>query len=204
MLAGVTLAGSARADDPQLSADDLARLRRGEIVTRPDTVVSDDHEWIGGVSWAVVDASPEQVADALEQVGDYEHLLPRTRSARWIAMSRDGDAVVALEQGNALVHGRYTVRVRRDRAADASGAPIVRFALDPRFAHDIDDARGFFRMEPFDRGRTLMTYVVLVDLGQGLFERLFQDRIRNVALSTPALVRGFVEARGDASAVARR
>jgi hypothetical protein len=203
-IASIVTANVARADDPMLSPPELARLRRGEVVTRPDTIVSDDREWIGGVSWVVLDARPEQVADALEQVGDYDRFLPKTRSARFIAMSRDGDAIVELEQGTSLVHGRYTVRVHRDHEAVASGDEIVRFALDPRYPHDIDDARGWFRMEPFDRGRTLMTYVVLVDLGPGLFKRIFEERIRAVALSTPVLVRSFVESRGDGSTMARR
>ena len=70
---------------------------------------------------------------------------------------------------------------------------MFRFALDNRFAHDIVDARGFFRLEPTEEGETLLTYVVLVDLGQGWFARLLQERIRHLALSAPILVRNYVE-----------
>ena len=76
--------------------------------------------------------------------------------------------------------------------ADGS-ASTVRFWLDPRYAHDLNDANGFFHVE--SRGdKTLLTYLVMVDLGSGLFSRLFEGRIRKAALSTPALVKAYVEA----------
>ena len=40
---------------------------------------------------------------------------------------------------------------------------------------------------------TLLTYMVMVDLGSGLFARLVENKVRNVALSTPQLVKAYVE-----------
>ena len=39
----------------------------------------------------------------------------------------------------------------------------------------------------------------MVDLGSGLFARLFENKVRNVALSTPLLVKSYVESRSPAS-----
>ena len=118
--------------------------------------------------------------------------MPRTRSLRQIGFSRQGDSIIELEQGNSLVHGTYTIRVRRERASPDSSSALIRFWLDPNYDHDIDDASGFFRVEPMGEA-TLLTYMVMVDLGSGLFVRLFENKVRSVALSTPQLVKAFVE-----------
>ena len=78
-------------------------------------------------------------------------------------------------------------------SCQTTAAPI-RFWLDHHFSHDIADASGFFRVDGTRDGRTLLTYVVMVDLGSGLFQRLFEEKVRAAALSTPMLVKNYVEA----------
>ena len=179
----------ASASGVELTEREIAELRAGRAVTRQDDVERGGRRYIGGVSYVLIDAAPEQVILALDDVSAYHKILPRTRSVRWFGISRSGDAIIELEHGNSMVHGKYTIRVRRDRTGSAS---IVRFWLDPRFSHDISDASGFFRVEPSGE-KTLLTYLVMVDLGPGLFSRLFENRIRKTALSTPALVKKYVE-----------
>lgn len=186
-------ASLAHAYDPALSQDEIARLERGEHVTRPDTLEQDGRRWIGGVSFAIIDAPPSQVGDVLENVDSYREILPRVRELRWIALSRAGDAIVELEQGTSLAHGRYTIGIRRER--EPHGAEMVRFWIDLRFRRDLADARGWFRLEPIPGDRTLISYVIMIDLGPGLFKRLFEDKIRGSALRPPLLVRRYFEAR---------
>ena len=173
-------------------------------MVREDTIERSGHRYVGGVSYVLINAAPEQVTGVLENVGTYRHILPRTRSLRLIGFSRQGESIIELEQGNSLVHGKYTVRVRRERAAPDSSSALIRFWLDQGYSHDIDDASGFFRVEPMGEG-TLLTYMVMVDLGSGLFARLFESKVRNVALSTPALVKSYVEShrRPDAAGCQR-
>jgi carbon monoxide dehydrogenase subunit G len=176
----------------ELTAAEMVALDAGHPVVREETVERDGHRYIGGVGYILIDAAPAAVAKALDDVKAYKAILPSTRSVRWIGISRKGDTLVELEQGNALAHGKYTVRVRRDRRAD-DDASTFRFAIDPRFSHDIPDANGMFHIEA--RGeRTLLTYLVLVDLGDGILRRLFEGRVRKVALSAPQLVKNYVEA----------
>jgi len=185
--------GLAHAYDPALSQDEIARLERGEHVTRPDTLEDDGRRWIGGVSYAIVDAPPNEVGDVLENVESYREILPKVRELRWIAISRAGDAIIEIEQGTSIAHGRYTIGVRRER--ESRGVEMVRFWVDLRFRRDIADARGWFRLEPIPGGRTLISYVIMIDLGPGLFKRLFEDKIRGSALRPPLLVRRYFEAR---------
>lgn len=181
--------------DPALSQSEIERLDRGELVVHPDDFDHDGRRWVGGVSWAVVDAETERVGDILEDSNSYWEILPRVRKMRWIALSRGGDAIIQLEQGSSIAHGRYTIGVRRER--EPHGAEMVRFWIDGRFPRDLVDARGWFRLEPIEGGRTLISYVIMIDLGPGLFKRLFETRIRNSALRPPLLVRRFVASLQD-------
>jgi carbon monoxide dehydrogenase subunit G len=176
----------------ELTNAEIARLYGGQPVVREDTVERGGRRYIGGVSYVLINATPEQVTGVLDNVSTYRQILPRTRSLRQIGFSRQGDSIIEMEQGNSLVHGKYTVRVRREHQPQGSSSTTFRFWLDQSFAHDIDDAGGFFRVEPMGDG-TLLTYMVMVDLGSGLFARLFETKVRNVALSTPQLVKSYVE-----------
>jgi hypothetical protein len=175
-----------------LSADENARLMRGETITREETLErGEDHRYVGGVTYTVVDASADEIATLLEDVAAYKQILPRTKRARIVGV--DGsDFFVELRQGNAIAEAAYTIRVRRDPAKRE-----VRFWLDPSRPHGIDDAWGFFRYEPLAQvtpgvPRVLLTYGVLVDLGPGIVRDLFEERLRALMLSVPQRVREYV------------
>lgn len=189
--------------DPSLSPEEIERLEQGEVISRDDTVEQDGRRWIGGVSYAIVDATTSRVGETLDDVRSYSEILPKVRMVRWIALTREGDAVIQLEQGTAIAHGRYTLAIRRER--EPHGAEMVRFWLDGRFPRDLADARGWYRLEPIEGGRTLVTYVVMIDLGPGLFKHLFEEKIRRSALRAPLLLRRYFEARkGDDTSLAER
>lgn len=178
----------------EISEDESAALEAGRPVVREENVERAGRHYIGGVSYIVIDAVPERVMAALDDVRAYPRILPHTRSVRWVGLSRKGDALIEIEQGNAIAHGKYTVRVHRETAPRYGSPSTIRFWLDPRYAHDLDDANGFFHVEAWGQ-KTLLTYVVMVDLGPGLFSHLFEGRIRRAALSTPTLVKAYVESR---------
>ncbi len=181
----------------ELTETEIAHLQAGRMVVRPDDVDRDDRHYIGGVSYVMIDAPAERVLAVLDDVRAYREILPRTRSLRWIGIARDGDTIIELEQGNAIAHGKYVARIHRDRGRGNEAPATVRFWLDPRYPHDIADANGFFHVEPVGE-KTLLTYLVMVDLGGGWFSQMFEGRIRRVALSTPMLVKRYVESRPPA------
>ncbi len=174
-----------------LSVDDSVRLLRGETVTRPQTVEEGDFHYVGGITYTIVDAPPEELAAVLENVRAYRQLLPRTKQAQLVAQSGP-DFFVELRQGNALMETQYTLRARRDPAHHE-----VRFWLDQSRPHGIADAWGFFHYEavpPVASGptRTLLTYGILVDVGPGLVRALFEEKLRGLMLSVPQLVQRYV------------
>lgn len=175
----------------ELGASDYARLAKGQPVVHEDVLETSRGRYIGGVSYQLIDAPASAVLRVVEDVRSYRYILPYTRSARWIGISRGGDSLVELEQGNSLASGRYTLRFRREPGSGDSG--LYRFWVDRRLPHDIVDAGGFLRVEAAGESKTLVTYMVLVDLGGGLLPRLFERRIQAAALRTPALLKHFVE-----------
>lgn len=194
-LSGVIPGTTATARADALTADETARLlRRGETVVREQTFERGDHRFIGGVTYAVMDASSADVAAVLDNVESLRRVLPRTKRARLVGTTSDGDQLLEIATGNAVMEAEYTLRVRREPPRpSAKNETEIRFWLDPSRPHGIDDAWGFFRYSPFvgpnGEERVLLTYAVLVDVGPGIVRDLFEERLRAALLSVPQLIR---------------
>jgi hypothetical protein len=195
---GLLAAAPARADG--LGADETARLLRGETVTREQTVQRGSTRYVGGVTYTVLDATPEELSDLFDDVAAYARVLPKTKKATLVGKNGP-DTFVELHQGNAFVDTSYTIRLRRSPTPNE-----LRFWLDPTKPHGIDNAWGFFRYEPITDAsgtpKVLLTYGVLVDLGAGLVRDLFEERVRGAMLAVPARVRAYLTS-GDGRRVAR-
>ena len=89
------------------------------------------------------------------------------------------------------MEAEYTLRVRHYPARRE-----VRFWLETARPHEIDDAFGYFRLEPAvgpsGEPRVLLTYAILVDVGAGIVRDLFEEKVRWAVLSVPQLVRRYV------------
>jgi hypothetical protein len=182
-LAAVWIASaSARADG--LSAAEAGQLVSGATVARTQAFERSDQRYVGGVTYTILDARAGELAELLDDVDGWKHFLPKTRNARHVG-GAGGDTLVEVTHGSSLLQVTYTMRVRRD-------GNIVRFWMDPLRPHGIKDVWGFFRTEPFSGGRTLVTYGILIDMGEGLLRTLFEDRVRELALTVPQRVRGLL------------
>jgi hypothetical protein len=175
-----------------LTRNEEARLERGETVIRPQTLDRGDQHYVGGVTYTVLSASAAEVFALFDDVSAYQKVLPKTKGARKVGVEK-GDTLIELVQGNALYEATYTIRVRRTGGE-------MKFWLEPTRPHEIDDAWGFFRMEPFmtatGEERVLLTYGVLVDVGPGIVRELFEERVRAAMLSVPQLVQRHLARRG--------
>src|SRR4051812_28932597 len=140
VVALLALASSARAD--RLSEQESIRLGRGETVIRERTwEPGRSARFIGGVTYTIVDTTPAEITAMFDDVNAYRRVLPRTKQARIVSVEPNGDRLVELVQGTALVEAQYTIRVRQESIA---GHREVRFWLERARPHDIDDAWGFF------------------------------------------------------------
>ena len=183
-------APAAHAD--KLTSIESEQLGRGETVVR-------EHTWepgysaryIGGVTYTIVDATASETNDILEDVASFRRVLPRTKRVKLVSIEPNGDRLVELVQGTALMEAEYTLRVRNYPARRE-----VRFWLETSRPHEIDDAFGYFRVEPLigsaGEQRALLTYAILVDIGPGIVRDLFEERVRAALLTVPQLVRRYV------------
>jgi hypothetical protein len=191
-LAPGALADSARpsgpgARVPGLSGPERAALASRERISRPLRFGHRGGSYVGGVAYQVVRADSEQVLAALASAESLPHALPSTHEARMV--SRDGrTARVELVQGRAPFLVRYTLVLEQAESGNA-----IRFWLDPSRPHDIKDVWGYFRVEPFGGGKSLVTVAAAVDLGPGLARAFFEDRVQNTILLAPSRIRSFVE-----------
>jgi hypothetical protein len=176
--------------DAPLTAHDREALTGGSMVSRPLRFQQDGGRYVGGVSYQVVDARPELVLAALSDVANWPRALPKTKSARLVD-SKNGLSRVEVVQGSSLVDARYAVVLER---ADAE---TIRFWLDPSRPHDIRDVWGYFRVQAFPGGRSLITVGAALDLGDGLARALFEDKIVRMMLHAPRKIRAFVEPRAQ-------
>jgi hypothetical protein len=168
-----------------LPADDLGRLVRGEIVRVPLDLDLPQGSYFGGLSYAVIPAPLAAVTAVLDDPGTYGSILPMTLESRLLAR-RGADRRVYFRQGGPLGSAAYVLQVRRESPG------LFRFWLDPSEPHDVADLWGYFRVSPWGREASLLTYAALVRLELGVVRLLFTEAIRRVALGTPGLVRQYV------------
>lgn len=168
--------------DEELTLAERMRLARGATVTRPITIERGEHRHVGGITYTVLRASLEDLLPLFDDETAYREVLPRTKEAKVI---RDGNVRhLRMRTGNAVVDSTYTLYLQQSTPHE------LRFWLDPRAPHDIDDAYGYFRFEALPPGadgspRTLLTYAVAIDVGPGIVRELFEERVRAASLTVP-------------------
>jgi hypothetical protein len=185
-----TVHADAELNFTDIAQDDQARLADGQTVSYPQTLVRHGKRYIGGVTYTVVDASASELTSLLSDTDAYREVLPHARDARLVG-AVDGDRLVEITQGTALVQAAYTLRMRKD-----DDGRLVRFWVDRSRPHGIDDAWGFFRVTPLPDApdgspRVLLAYGILVDLGPGLVRDFFESRIQASLLTVPTRLRAY-------------
>jgi len=191
--AGATPSAASHATGLQGSERDA--LLAGKVVARPMRFDTERGSYRGGVSYSLVSALPAAVLSALSNADTLPQALPHTRAAHLIDV-RGGLARLELVHGDGTT---YTVRMERS-ASHSTRFPVadggaLRFWLDPSRPHDISDVFGYFRVEPFADGKSLLTVAVALDLGPGITSLFFGDAVERSLLNTPSRIRVFVEPR---------
>ncbi|MEI9951239.1 MAG: SRPBCC family protein [Pseudomonadota bacterium] len=169
-----------------LSRNEREALLAGEVVARPMQFETDSGSYRGGVSYSLVNAPAAAVLAALSNVDTLPQALPHTKSARLIDV-RGSLARVELVHGDGTT---YTVRIERSQPRSE-----LRFWLDSSRPHDISDVFGFFRVEPFGDGKSLVTVAAALDLGPGITSLFFSGAVERSLLGIPGRIRSYVEPR---------
>lgn len=190
--AAASLVGASFWSSPSLAAralsrDDRRRLTNGEQVRRRIAFSQRSGDYVGGLSYQRVASRPSRVVERLQHVEALRAVLPRVIAARRLSAPSDQHRF-ELVQGTSLYSARYSVIALRPKP----GATELRFWLDPREEHEIDDVWGFFRAQAF-HGGSMISVGVALNLGEGIIRWLFEDRIVDVMLDMPRRIRDFVD-----------
>ncbi len=174
------------ARDP-FSADELSRLRKGQLVVRPSPEKRGDQSLLGGASWQLVKRPADIVWRAVLDTHYYHKMIPTVTSAKSVA-SREGKRVVQLEHKAGPIAVRYNVsmHVYPDRHD-------ITFALAPKQSSGPRSAWGFISVRPYGPQQTLIAYGVMADPGDGLLITFLRGTVQEWILRVPEQMRKFIE-----------
>jgi Polyketide cyclase / dehydrase and lipid transport len=172
----------------EFSSQEEAELRAGKLVVRPQTRNGRGVQMLGGMSWQMIDAPPSSVWRALTDVHEYVKFLPAAEEVRLMAASGSVQSVF-VQHRLGFLSGSYWINLVQDPAHGR-----VRFRLDHEHPSSIRDAWGELRVSAYGRDASVVSLVIMADLGEGLFVGLVRSNVHSWMLRVPELLKKHVEA----------
>ena len=187
--AGVALAGTGADSEASFTAEERARLERGELVQRSTTRERAGMRLMGGSSWQLIDSPPEVVWQALLDTPRYPRFLPQVAEAKLVRQS-GGTRKVFVRHGG-LAAASYYVSLRVEN-------PLrdISFRIEESGAIGVRAAWGFYSLRPYGHGKTLLAFGIMADIGDGLLTAIVRPQIHEWMLKVPWMVKRFVEGSG--------
>lgn len=174
------------------SAVERATLERGGLVMRRKSERRGSQVLLGGTSWQVVNLPPDAVWRAVLDTPRYTQMLPNCTAARTVE-ARGDRRTIFLEHDSGPMSASYYLSTRaHDERRDLT------FVLDARRAHSVRSAWGFFTVRPYGTGKSLLSYGIMADFGDGLLGGIVRSRLHEWSLRVPQTMKAYVEGRGRA------
>lgn len=187
--AGALLPAVATAQSPSstFSAEEQRQLRSGELVMRREMRQRGELRLIGGTSYQVVDAPPEEVWEAVMDTANYTEFLPKVVISRTVR-ERPGQRLVYIEHRQGPIAASYHVRIEL-----MPQRRMARFRIDTSRPHSVTDGWGFFIVQPFGDDRSMVTFGIMADVGSGVVSGLVRPRVHEWMLRVPGELKKYVE-----------
>jgi carbon monoxide dehydrogenase subunit G len=176
--------------DDHLSSEDHAKLARGELVTRRTSERRGPFNLIGGTSWQVIAAAPSTVWRALHDLDEFDEMLPGASRARQ-TFNRGTDRGVRVQHGNGAIDVSYHLRLNYIEASH-----VVMFRLDDRHPSAFRAGWGFIKVQSYSRGRTLVSFGILADVGDGIIAGALRPKVHRWMLRVPRTMKQYLEGEG--------
>jgi len=187
MSVGVPPARAQEVARKPFTPDEKARLSAGKLVTRPVTETRGDLRLIGGASWQIIDAPPEIVFRALLDTKNYPHSLPTVSAASVVSDSKTMRRVRFEHK-----RGPFGIAYRLALTVDPERRDVT-FKLNDRLESGMRAVWGFMAATPYGANRTLLSYGVMADPGDGLIVGIVRGVIHEWMLRVPMQVKKYVE-----------
>jgi hypothetical protein len=182
----VLAAAEVSPQDP-LSHLELTKLAAGQLVTRPTREVRGDMRLLGGASFQVISRPADEVWRALLDTQRYQKMIPTVSKAQTV-VSQPDYRVVRFEHRAGPIGMQYDLNLRLDAESHD-----VTFALDPKIKRGPRAAWGFISLRPYTAGRTLLSYGVMADPGDGLLTSMLRGLVHEWMLRVPEQMKRFME-----------
>jgi len=174
------------------SSAERSTLARGGLVVRRKTERRGNQVLLGGTSWQVVALPPEAVWRAVLDTPRYTKMLPSCSVARTVQARGDRRTIFLTHQSGPMSASYYLSTRAHHESRDLT------FALDARRPHSVRAAWGFFTVRPYGSGKSLLSYGIMADFGDGLLGGIVRPRLHEWSLRVPQTMKWYVEGRGRA------
>jgi carbon monoxide dehydrogenase subunit G len=172
----------------EFSAEERKKLNRGQLVARRTEEQRGHMRLIGGTSWQVVNRPIQKVRPVVSDVSRYGKLLPGVSSFRQVE-GKGAFRTVRICHKAGGVQACYYANVRF-----ANGGRDVFFQLDPKRDNDLRSGWGFVRIVPWGNGKTLVSWGIMADVGEGIVAGLIRPSVLDWMLKVPSTMKKHLEA----------
>jgi hypothetical protein len=174
----------------KLTSDEIRKLSQGKLVVRPNSE-SRKNSVIAGTSFAVINAPPDIVSRAFQDLSAWPSIFYNTDSARLVRI-RGNKKTVKMTLGNKYITVKFFLNLVSYR-----DAMEFAYSVDKSRPHDIDESRGWIRLIPQPGGRTLVVFSTFAKVPFGMLIALMGDKvlywIETRLLSVPKGLKKWVE-----------
>jgi ribosome-associated toxin RatA of RatAB toxin-antitoxin module len=132
----------------------------------------------------------EAVWKALGNWSEYPKIFPKTVDTKEVSRKED-KSLIKILLGYKILSIKYHITLTRDW-----NAKTITFDLAENLPHDIDAARGYWRLIPQKDGRTLVAYAVSVRVPAGIVTFLGEEAEKSLErnlIGLPKFLKKYVE-----------
>jgi hypothetical protein len=181
---------AAQARPQPFSEVERSTLERGGLVVRRKSERRGNQILVGGTSWQVVALPPDAVWRAVLDTPRYTKMLPSCTAARTVELHGERRTIFLSHRSGPMSASYYLSTRARDERRDLT------FVLDARRPHSVDAAWGFFTVRPYGEGKSLLSYGLMADYGDGFLGGLVRQRLHAWSLRVPATMKEYLEGSG--------
>jgi ribosome-associated toxin RatA of RatAB toxin-antitoxin module len=167
---------SPKANAVNFTSQEKERLQSGKAVIKLMSS-SGQKGFYGGTGYALIDAPVDEVWKVLKDWPAYTKMFPNTEQC--IPVSKKGNrTLLKMRIGHPVVNIKYHVQVTENEKRRT-----LNFDLVKQYPHDIEALKGYWRLFPQGKNRTLAVYVVSLQAPPGLMA-IAGEKLANSAIRT--------------------
>lgn len=167
--------------------EETARLLEGRLVTRPEKLTVGEARFFGGMAWQRIDAPASRVWKTLTDTSSYPHFLPSVDEAL-VVDSGEREQRLFIHHSYGPISASYYVLMSASPARRR-----LRFRLDRSRAGSLRDAYGELRVTPLPDGQSVVSMVIMADIGPGLLTGVVRSHVHEWMLRVPEQLKNHVE-----------